>query len=370
MGYIRLCCIPPTILPAPWLSPNLAPQYEVAKGIFSAVLGAWIWDVLLAVGDDVRMFKMKAITLPNVIYVCSRLLSGGFVLGSLIYEVTPHEDCALAFRIFAWLGSLAIPCNCFLFFLRVRGVFLHDRWIVAGFFVLWLSTLGSFAEPFGFQSGHIGPTQYCLIAGVHKSSSTGFITLAIFDTSVFVGISLRVISYSIEDTWRGRLKMFLRGKSMGNVSRALLQTGQMYYLVTVWVNLTTTIILLTSLISPTSQAMLTIPNLALQNAMACRVFRLLKLGYIREDGSTSPTQPNVRTLTFRPPRVPNTTFASTQESTLGPIGEETEDVGLAVLGTKHHSVEMPSHPHIQISIVRESDTTVDTEKEKNTVNMV
>ncbi|CAL1707946.1 unnamed protein product [Somion occarium] len=259
-----------------------------------------------------------------------------------------------------------MPYNALLFFIRVRGVFLDSRKISAGFLVLWLLTLSALSEPFGFQASHIGPTPYCIVVNVSKFTSIGFITVTLFDTSVFVGITLRMLSFSFENTWRGRLKMFLSGKGMGHVSRALLQTGQLYYLVTVWVNIVMTIVLLTSLISPTFQGMLIIPNIALQNAMACRVFRLLKLGLIQEDASIVIS--SMRSLAFRPTKRPNTTFVTTQESTLGAVGEETADIGLAALQTKHDSDEIPSHPPIQISIVQESEMTIDTEKD--TAHMV
>lgn len=44
--------------------------------------------------------------------------------------------------------------------------------------------------------------------------------------------------------------------------------------------------------------MLTVPNVALQNAMACRVFRLLKLGIISDDPA-NPTVPSIIPLSSR-----------------------------------------------------------------------
>ncbi len=45
-------------------------------------------------------------------------------------------------------------------------------------------------------------------------------------------------------------------------------------------------VILAPSVPPVLRAMFSIPNIALQNAMACRVFRLLKLGLITDAGPT------------------------------------------------------------------------------------
>ena len=47
-------------------------------------------------------------------------------------------------------------------------------------------------------------------------------------------------------------------------------------------NIVAMVVILTPSVPPVLRAMFSIPNVALQNAMACRVFRQLKLGLIRE----------------------------------------------------------------------------------------
>lgn len=59
--------------------------------------------------------------------------------------------------------------------------------------------------------------------------------------------------------------------------------------VTVGMNIATCAMLLLSDLSPVLRAMLSVPNLALENAMACRVFRKLKLGLMREHPALSST---------------------------------------------------------------------------------
>lgn len=52
---------------------------------------------------------------------------------------------------------------------------------------------------------------------------------------------------------------------------------------TVWVNIAVLVLLFGPRISPVIRTMFSVPSVVLQNAMACKVFRLLKLGLIDED---------------------------------------------------------------------------------------
>ena len=64
-------------------------------------------------------------------------------------------------------------------------------------------------------------------------------------------------------------------------------------------NIVSMAVILTPSIPPIIRAMFTVPNVALQNTMACRVYRLLKLGLIQDD--TEP--PTLQSNSFRIPYV-------------------------------------------------------------------
>ena len=54
---------------------------------------------------------------------------------------------------------------------------------------------------------------------------------AIHDTLVFLAISYRIISYTaIGDSWSARVKSFFTADGLPRLSRALLQSGQQFYL--------------------------------------------------------------------------------------------------------------------------------------------
>ena len=98
------------------------------------------------------------------------------------------------------------------------------------FTLLWFGTLGSFTAPFAFVGAHMGPTNHCIIRSVKDNLSAGFIAILLYDTSVFTAISIRLLLDNNGDGWVAKMKMFVRGNKMGYVSKALLQSGQTYYL--------------------------------------------------------------------------------------------------------------------------------------------
>ena len=100
---------------------------------------------------------------------------------------------------------------------------------MCGFTLLWLSTLTSTVAPWGYKGSNIGPTQYCIPEGTAKYNGVSFVLLTVFDTTVFIAITLRVMSVSMLDTWTSRRIAFVQGRGLGRLTGALLQTGQLYY---------------------------------------------------------------------------------------------------------------------------------------------
>jgi hypothetical protein len=103
--------------------------------------------------------------------------------------------------------------------------------VVAAFFIIWLSTWGSLTVPFAIDGAHIGPTNRCVNSEAKPYFSVGIIVSTINDTLVFFAITYRILLHnSLTDKWSERWGGFLNGRGMAHVSKALLQTGQLYYL--------------------------------------------------------------------------------------------------------------------------------------------
>ncbi|KAJ6454594.1 hypothetical protein C8R45DRAFT_944469 [Mycena sanguinolenta] len=80
-----------------------------------------------------------------------------------------------------------------------------------------------------------------------------------------------------------RLRAFFGGRGLSALSRALLESGQDFYLIAVATNITLLVGVKLPQLSPVYRAMLAIPGYSLINAMACLVFRRIKLGAISSD---------------------------------------------------------------------------------------
>ncbi|THH31273.1 hypothetical protein EUX98_g2912 [Antrodiella citrinella] len=275
--------LPNPLTPLAWLPPDIAGQLEASRYLYAATVGAWIWDFLMSLPEEVRMFTRYRLSFTDVVYVCARMSSCAFILTSLIFQVAPVANCHILAKAIGWCGAFALPLNSLLFFFRIRAVFGRSNAVITFFGFLWLATFAAISAPFGVDGTHIGTTMFCVNSDVQAFSSAGIVVVAVHDTMVFLAITTRLVMYCLADTWFARFKAFFSGKGMGNVSKALLQTGQMYYLATVGMNIVAMVLILTPSVPPVLRAMFAIPNAALQNTMACRVYRKLKLGLIKED---------------------------------------------------------------------------------------
>ena len=74
-------------------------------------------------------------------------------------------------------------------------------------------------------------TRRCTEGLSHKYTTVPIILTAVNDTLIFFTISYRLVSISmVSGTWRARAMSFIRGDGLHHLSKALLQSGQVYYL--------------------------------------------------------------------------------------------------------------------------------------------
>jgi hypothetical protein len=126
---------------------------------------------------------------------------------------------------------IALPSTSALFFFRVRAVYGNNKAITAFFGFLLFALFGlSFVTPLVTKSTHVGTTQRCITTEVKKYGFAPAILGFVLDALVFISISLRIVSYSIEgDTFRALMISFFRGDGLPRLSRSILQGGQLYY---------------------------------------------------------------------------------------------------------------------------------------------
>ena len=135
------------------------------------------------------------------------------------------------------LAMIVIPCNCWLFLLRIRAIPRHtySRITLVICTFLWCATFTSFLFLPGIR-----------LTSVHSSISTvecdysttyelpflalPFLVLAVFDTAVGTSILLGLIMQNPHASLFSRVKSTLLMRDMGPLCRAFVQSGYIYYL--------------------------------------------------------------------------------------------------------------------------------------------
>ncbi|KAF8526222.1 hypothetical protein BU17DRAFT_40741 [Hysterangium stoloniferum] len=298
-----------------FLPPGLANQLEATRYLSIASLAVFIWDLLSNLPQDYRLLTGDKISPPTVTYFISRFSSLAHILATTVFHIVPVGPgwCHRLPRVIGWCWVVAIPSTSLLFFFRIRAVFDGRPWIIGFFALLWLANLGgSMTVPFALFGGNIPNTNRCIPTSVKPFSSAGIIVTAINDTLVFVAISWRII---MDTALSGKLRSFFRGQSLPYISRELLRGGQQYYLITVGGNIFVMAMLLSPSTPPLLRDMFPVINMTLENSMACRVFRSIKLSRRDSDRTTarSETADTSPPTTKQLPPIPFRSFYGNRE---------------------------------------------------------
>ncbi|KAH8078073.1 hypothetical protein BXZ70DRAFT_690440 [Cristinia sonorae] len=262
-----------------YLTPEQATQLLVVRYVVCVVIGAWCWDFLLSLREEYIIFRRK-IRIPDVGYIFARLLTGCFLFSALSFITLTWDDCRTIRTVYGIFASLSFSINCLLFLFRIYAVFCGRRIILSAFTVLWLGVFASsLPATLGLPASHIGPTKYCASGKVKRFAVSAEVAATVYDTLVFVAITWQLSQLYPGQTFKERMRAIVSGKGLGRIPRCVLQGGQLYYLVTVGVNILAMILVLSPSIPAAYGSLSALPNIALQNALASRVYRNLKLGY-------------------------------------------------------------------------------------------
>ena len=132
------------------------------------------------------------------------------------------------------LTAAALPCNAWLFLLRVRAIPSngHSRMALPICTLLWITTFISFLvlPVLKFTTMRF-PTGKCFYIATFniRFLSAPFIALVIFDTAVIIAIVLGMMDHSSHAAFSTRFRSIVLAKNMGPLCRIFLQTGYIYY---------------------------------------------------------------------------------------------------------------------------------------------
>lgn len=194
---------------------------------------------------------------------------------------------------------LSMACASFLFLRRLHAVYATDRIIRSIFTFLWIGvTVSGTPMLIGFHMEHIPGTNFCTTSSIKKYVSIIDFFPAAFDTLVFLAISYKV-AMSQGETRGKSWGDAITGKTLPQFSRAVLHSGQQYYLSVRGLTLSDptdanstrliplrivfgiTIVTGATLFAPGAisssyHPVLTLISTTLTASMACRTFRNLK----------------------------------------------------------------------------------------------
>ncbi|KAF9457601.1 hypothetical protein BDZ94DRAFT_1240666 [Collybia nuda] len=255
-------------------------QKSITEYVIVGGLSVLIWDILTHLQADYKLFVRHRVNFPTWIYLLSRWSTLLYGIVCAVFITAPVEDCAALARIKCAVYHVTISSTALLFFLRVRAIFNQNRQITVVFLILWLAVVGgSMTAVISISGTHLGDTPYCVFADVKSYlTATANISLALFDTSVFIAITWRLSTSHLtdkRDAFRGGKADFF-GTYLPAFSKALLQDGQKYYMVAMVANLLVLIMEFVPGVPPSYRAIFLAPAIELTNIMACRVFRHTK----------------------------------------------------------------------------------------------
>ncbi|KIK54011.1 hypothetical protein GYMLUDRAFT_264861 [Collybiopsis luxurians FD-317 M1] len=323
-------------IPFHLLPPEIAYQCQIDTYIVAGTLAIFIWDVLSNLSDDWRLFRPTKNNFVLAAYVISRISSLAYVAGRMVEMTYPVGNCKLMDTIIGCFFPAGIAGSCVLFFLRARAIYRSQKYMVALFAFLWVSVLAAcLTIPFGTSALNIGDTPYCINIFFKGFTAASVIVPTIYDTVIFLAISYKLMSNSRslapDQSFRDRIL----GTNLPGFSRAMLQNGQKYYLVTLLSNLAT-ILLAYAPVDPAYRNVLALPNTMLTNVMACYVYRKMVLCKGRDpedimDGLIIPTAQN--------------TLPSTADCALT-LGQNcnhhvTNEIVIEVISGSHNGVSTP-----------------------------
>jgi len=240
------------------------------------VLTAFIYDWILAIEAEVASVQKTRLNLPIIAYYVSRLCSLVYLLCVFMTEIGIVLDTdQIEYAKFAvwWAATSATSL---LFFFRIRAVYNHCRVIKYLFSVLWIiivlsptAILYTVDDPC-----KTGRNSDCNYARPLSLVANG--TMCLNDTLVFILISHQMYSNSAVHRHgpRDNIKLFFRGHGLYNISKSVLQSGQLYYGVTIGFQLAA---MMTYFLGTRFAELVGIMYLAVSSSMACRVFRMVLL---------------------------------------------------------------------------------------------
>ncbi|KZP05573.1 hypothetical protein FIBSPDRAFT_1054022 [Athelia psychrophila] len=139
--------------------------------LYTSNLVMYAYDWLLSISEEVAIVSQGSLTWSIAIYFLSRASHLVFLLLALTFYKANWVNCTALFACIIITSSMAITSTSFLFFLRVRAVYLQSRTITILFGALWVVTQERRDTLSGVHREVYGPTTCSAPQSVQSPSS-------------------------------------------------------------------------------------------------------------------------------------------------------------------------------------------------------
>ncbi|KAF9230826.1 hypothetical protein BU15DRAFT_68863 [Melanogaster broomeanus] len=166
-----------------YLQPIIASDYEVARNVDLATLGALIWDIYSSLPEDWRIVRTSKPTPVLFAYFSVRICALVVVLLVVLEKTGPVTQCGVLVLNLCVFWVVTSAASSYLFLKRVHAVYLQDRVVCHFFTTLWLAAFGAslVVLPFSLHDYYeIANTRHCINHQIKGYVSVAFIVLVIF----------------------------------------------------------------------------------------------------------------------------------------------------------------------------------------------
>ncbi|CAA7266984.1 unnamed protein product [Cyclocybe aegerita] len=293
-----------------FLQPDEALEFTVSVYVIVCSLGILIWDILHSLTLEYRLaFKPKLRGWSTIAYFLSRMAALGYLTGETIQHTTRFANCRLANRVLSGFFIAAKSFTALLFYFRISQVYHGCRVIIALFAGLWMVAVACYSLTWvSSTSISIGQTRLCMKVIQDARIQASIWAGLSYDTLVFLAILYKFL-----------MQALIPGTEC-HFSKIFFQRSQLSYLYAVVLDIAALAVYFGAHATSSSLRLILMgPNVAVVNIMACRVYRLTKIGTRKTRGTfVGGTDLTGDNFTFK---VPTTQHESISHSDSGGLSD-------------------------------------------------
>jgi len=234
-----------------------AEAITVLRLVACGTLCIWFWDFVTGIADDVRLISEFGMTPSCSCYILSKVATAANVITEFLITAAPIGNCHIFSKVVTGIAITAAELSSLLFFFRVKAVFNHSRVIIGVFLALWIvQAISSYTTSLlNSDAIHIGTTMYCIATA---ESNYGYLPRAQSNT----------------------IKAFFIPIIIGQVSKVIFQTGQLYFLASILADIMMSAAWFSRSWVPVLRTLLSVPVVPLLNIFSCKAYGTVMLGMV------------------------------------------------------------------------------------------